>query len=165
MQIWYIFGYFGEIWFWLLIIIIFFFIYFILKRRKSKHVLWFKRFFNLFFISILTTYFIVLSLKLIFNIQRICIPCPGIDCNPYCPSDPSFPSGHAAVGFSVFTSIYLLIKRKWIFPIFTIPIMIGYSRIALGVHTLLDVIIGSIIGIGVTFIINEIIIKKGLDIF
>ncbi len=57
----------------------------------------------------------------------------------------SFPSGHSATAFSVYVALSLLIpKFKWFFLIFAT--LIALSRVALGVHYLSDVLIGSLIG-------------------
>ena len=57
----------------------------------------------------------------------------------------SFPSGHSATAFSLFTALALLIpKFKWLFLIFAS--FIALSRVALGVHFLSDILVGSLIG-------------------
>jgi len=57
----------------------------------------------------------------------------------------SFPSGHSATAFSVFTAFAMLMpKYKWLFLIFAA--LIALSRVAIGVHFLSDILVGSLIG-------------------
>lgn len=59
----------------------------------------------------------------------------------------SFPSGHTATAFAITAVIIIFIKnRKWQIPMLTIASLVGYSRIYLGQHFLLDVLVGAIIG-------------------
>jgi len=61
----------------------------------------------------------------------------------------SFPSGHTATAFAVFTFFALITNKKYkllkIFYIF-MAIIIGYSRMYLSQHFLQDVVLGSLIG-------------------
>ena len=58
----------------------------------------------------------------------------------------SFPSGHSASSFTVFT---VLLLRMWplAIPIFFISILIAFSRVYLLVHYLTDVVVGILLGI------------------
>ena len=59
----------------------------------------------------------------------------------------SFPSGHTATAFAIATVIMIVMKsRKWQLQILAITTLVGYSRIYLGQHFLLDVLVGAIIG-------------------
>ena len=59
----------------------------------------------------------------------------------------SFPSGHTTTAFAVVTLLVLIAEKKFIqLPLLLIAILIGYSRIYLGQHFLLDVIAGAFIG-------------------
>lgn len=60
----------------------------------------------------------------------------------------SFPSGHAASAFALASVIAFTLKNKrlGIILLFT-AIFVGYSRIYIGQHFLIDVIAGSIIGV------------------
>jgi undecaprenyl-diphosphatase len=94
------------------------------------------------------------ALKITVNVPRICTPCiaSAADCNPYCPAeDPyAFPSGHAALAFGMFVSAWMLIPKRrklamsWIL---VLPVLVAYSRIALGVHTPEQVLAGVVVGI------------------
>jgi membrane-associated phospholipid phosphatase len=59
----------------------------------------------------------------------------------------SFPSGHTATAFAVATTLVLMIKNKnWQLIILIAAALVGYSRIYLAQHFLLDVIVGASIG-------------------
>ncbi len=61
----------------------------------------------------------------------------------------SFPSGHTTSAFAVATVLALMIKdKRWQIFLLLIASIVGYSRIYLAQHFLLDVIIGAIIGTG-----------------
>jgi membrane-associated phospholipid phosphatase len=60
----------------------------------------------------------------------------------------SFPSGHTATAFAIATVFIILIKnKKWQLPILAAAVLVGYSRIYLAQHFLMDVLIGAVIGI------------------
>ncbi len=64
------------------------------------------------------------------------------------PTDFSFFSGHASFSFSVVTLTVLLLRRQ--LPIIQVlwlyPILFSYSRIYLGVHYPVDILVGAVIG-------------------
>lgn len=63
-------------------------------------------------------------------------------------SNHSFPSGHTATAFCVFTLLLLIIDKKYLGPLFLfMAILVGYSRIYLVQHFFIDVYVGSIIGV------------------
>jgi membrane-associated phospholipid phosphatase len=60
----------------------------------------------------------------------------------------SFPSGHSASAFALFLCMAIIVKNKWLQMICTLTAaLIAYSRIYLSQHFLLDVTVGSVIGI------------------
>lgn len=66
----------------------------------------------------------------------------------------SFPSGHTTVAFAFFFSIALCVKQtKLPLLFFFVALAVGYSRIYLSQHFLLDVFFGSIIGTVGTLIV------------
>jgi membrane-associated phospholipid phosphatase len=59
----------------------------------------------------------------------------------------SFPSGHTATAFAIATVIVVMMKDKsWQLLILIATVLVGYSRIYLAQHFLLDVMIGAMIG-------------------
>jgi membrane-associated phospholipid phosphatase len=59
----------------------------------------------------------------------------------------SFPSGHTATAFGIATVLVLMLKNKtWQPHILIATVLVGYSRIYLAQHFLLDVMIGAVIG-------------------
>lgn len=61
--------------------------------------------------------------------------------------NPSFPSGHTLEAFAIAISFSILIpKRKYFIPLIAWAFLVGYSRMALGVHYPFDVAGGMIIG-------------------
>jgi membrane-associated phospholipid phosphatase len=60
----------------------------------------------------------------------------------------SFPSGHSATAFNLFFMLALLVKNRWLKFIFLIIAMVvGYSRVYLSQHFLIDVVAGSVVGV------------------
>lgn len=61
------------------------------------------------------------------------------------------PSGHAAAAFGLWTAVSLLSRNPLIATItFILALIIGVSRVRLGIHSLLEVAAGGFLGIGVT---------------
>lgn len=124
-----------------------------LWEKHRPHV---KRILLILLISLWSFFGIVILLKTLIYIPRPCIICTSsLMCNPLCLEDSSFPSGHTGTIFVVFTSLYLGTgKRKEILPLFTIPVLVSYSRVALGVHTFLDILAGALIGLLLTVLVS-----------
>ena len=60
----------------------------------------------------------------------------------------SFPSGHATSAFVLFTCLALLEHKKWIkLACMILAWLVAYSRVYLSQHFLIDVYVGSLIGI------------------
>lgn len=108
-------------------------------------------------ISVLGTATTVFILKNIFNIPR---PTNAF----YVEQSPSFPSGHAAIAIALYGFLFATIwqhdvakampskhekhhlKNKSLFLLALLIILIGVSRLYLGVHYLSDVLVGYLIG-------------------
>jgi membrane-associated phospholipid phosphatase len=80
----------------------------------------------------------------------------------------SFPSGHTATAFAIATVMAIMVKNKnWQLLILAAALLVGYSRIYLAQHFLLDVLVGMAIGsasavLAVYFANNRISIKKSI---
>jgi membrane-associated phospholipid phosphatase len=64
------------------------------------------------------------------------------------PGSPSFPSGHAMSAFAVAGAIALVAPRLRV-PVLTLAAAIAFSRVYLGVHFWLDVLVGSALGLAI----------------
>lgn len=64
-------------------------------------------------------------------------------------SDYSFFSGHAASSFSIIalSVLYLRKKLKWSYLLFIWPLFFSFSRMYLGVHYPLDILVGMLVGL------------------
>lgn len=144
----------GDNWIWIIALAALAIFYlFYRKRMGLKRRLIFKKFLFIAILSVTLSLVIVFGLKNLFMVERPCIPCLGeIDCNPYCETDSSFPSGHAAIAFAGFGSIFLVFRRK---PVLILPIIVAMSRVLLGVHTAIDVVAGSLIGIVICWVVYK----------
>jgi membrane-associated phospholipid phosphatase len=66
----------------------------------------------------------------------------------------SFPSGHSATGFSIFLLFAMISGNKYMkFLFFIVAFLIAYSRIYLSQHFLIDIYVGSLIGVVSTSLI------------
>jgi len=141
----------NAIFIWILVIIIALF----LEEKKhpgiSKND---KKFIIVFTLSFLLTAFLVeYPLKNLFHRQR------PISTN-HCPTDFSFPSGHAATAFSAATVLTFFDKKRRFFYS-TIAFLIAYSRLYLGCHYFFDVLGGGVLGIIIgKLILNILQLKK-----
>jgi membrane-associated phospholipid phosphatase len=72
----------------------------------------------------------------------------GLDALGSVPVSPSFPSGHAMSAFAVASAIAVLSPRlRW--PLLAVAGVIAFSRVYLGVHFWLDVLVGAVLGIAI----------------
>lgn len=125
---WLIFTELGNLVFWLYISFI---VYWLGKPRLSL----------VLALGVLTTYVVSTYLKYL-----LCIPRPppenwltAVD------SRYGFPSGHSAVVF--FATTFLTLREKRAFPLLFLAVLVAYSRVALGVHSIYDVLGGALLGI------------------
>jgi undecaprenyl-diphosphatase len=63
-----------------------------------------------------------------------------------CTNSPSFPSNHA-VNASVLATLATLYMPRLCLPAVALAILVGYSRVYVGVHYPLDVLGGSVLGV------------------
>ena len=70
----------------------------------------------------------------------------------------SFPSGHTAIFFAIAMTVFYF-NKKWGIVAFVIAILVGISRIYVGVHWPLDVVAGALIGILSGIVVNSLMKK------
>jgi diacylglycerol kinase (ATP) len=65
------------------------------------------------------------------------------------------PSGHAAVAFSIATS-FVLAPVGPVLSLLAVAmaVMVGHSRLLLGIHSLREVLVGALLGTGVTLLLH-----------
>ncbi|MGD9909284.1 MAG: phosphatase PAP2 family protein [Candidatus Izemoplasmatales bacterium] len=75
----------------------------------------------------------------------------------------AFPSGHTQGAATLFTSFAIWLKKNWISVSATVIIvMVALSRMYLGAHYLSDVIVGGLLGVGISFVMAW-YFRKNLD--
>lgn len=70
------------------------------------------------------------------------------------PKDYSFPSGHSMVGFAGALSVWYA-NKKWGIAALVLAAVIAFSRMYLFVHYPTDVLLGTLIGLAVTFLVHK----------
>ena len=115
---------------------------FLLMGFRKK--VWFRNGFLVLF-SLLAD--LILCNKLLKPLVDRTRPYYVLDYEPMIPpvGDASFPSGHTAVSFAAATAIYA-INKKWGIVAYIFAVVMGFSRLYLGVHFPLDVVCGAIVG-------------------
>lgn len=67
------------------------------------------------------------------------------------------PSGHAALSFALFTAITLLTLDPIVSILaFSLAVMVSHSRLLGGIHTRLEIIMGGLLGTGLTLLVFQI---------
>ena len=94
-------------------------------------------------------------LKLIFRVPRPWVRDPSlqtIESAKGAATGYSFPSGHTAVAVSLMGSLAVMIKRRWATIVSIILILlVGFSRMYLGVHTPADVFVSLLVAVSLFF--------------
>ncbi len=112
-----------------------------------------KKFIVYFVLSLLTTAFLVnVILKNFFNRLRPTVVNIYQARANFCPTDFSFPSGHASLSFAAATILAVFDKKRKSLYYF-IALLVAYSRLYLGCHYFVDVIAGGVIGYFISKII------------
>ena len=93
---------------------------------------------------------LVALLKESFDRERPPLAHPEADALVPLPDSASFPSGHAATAFAAAAAVSALHPRLRV-PLYGIAVLVALSRVYLGVHFLLDVIAGAILGAAIGY--------------
>ncbi len=80
------------------------------------------------------------------------------------PGEFSFPSGHTASSFAAGVVFFRQLPKKWGVPALILAILIGLSRLYVGVHYPTDVLAGMIVGT-LLAIGSEYLVLKGIEIW
>jgi len=133
--------------------------------RKNQHVLWSG------FFSGLITLLLVNFLKSYFDIPR---PAGVLDINSFNIIGPilkkrAFPSGHTATIFTLVGILGLYLKSTKIkIVLFSLGLLVGFSRIAVGAHWLSDILFGISIGLISSliayYLVQKLKIKSSIDV-
>ncbi|MGH3134666.1 MAG: phosphatase PAP2 family protein [Gaiellaceae bacterium] len=75
---------------------------------------------------------------------------PALDPVGLVPASASFPSGHAATAFAAAVAVAVIHPRLRV-PLLALAAVVALSRVYLGVHYVLDVAVGTALGIAVGF--------------
>lgn len=138
---------FGNIQYWIGLVVGTIMIYLALPKKEKRRVTW-----VVFSLIPAAIFAFQLShvLKLWLQVPRPCVGEIG------CPSTYSLPSNHASVifAFAVVTAINIRKRLVWLVCV-ALAVLVSISRVALGYHTPLDIMIGSLIGIFCGFIIQK----------
>jgi len=86
------------------------------------------------------------------DLEHIVVTVPGVALN----SGPtSFPSGHTMAAFALYGMVTLILgqkQRRWGLPLSLLAALVGVSRVFLVQHFLVDILVGAILGLGVTWL-------------
>lgn len=75
----------------------------------------------------------------------------------------SFPSGHTAAATMLFGGVARKLERPWAYVVSVVlALTVAFSRMYLGVHTLLDVVVGLLLGV-CTLLLSELLFRKAKD--
>lgn len=85
---------------------------------------------------------------------------PGLIPLIHKPEDFSFPSGHTGSSFAAAWVFYRNLPRRYGIPALILACLIGFSRLYLGVHYPSDVLAGMLIGIGIAYLTEKLLLGK-----
>lgn len=105
-------------------------------------------------LGVSVAYLVTSGMKAIFAVPR---PCELLDS---CPDSFSFPSRHTAMAFAGATALSFYVRKlRPTVMIYVLAALVGYWRLSLGVHTMIDVVggalIGVVIGLGMYYFVKK----------
>lgn len=77
------------------------------------------------------------------------------------PHDFSFPSGHTTAVFAVAGVLFFCCPRKYGIPAILFAVLVGLSRIYLGIHFPTDVLMGAFIGMFISYLCYRLVKRLG----
>jgi undecaprenyl-diphosphatase len=87
---------------------------------------------------------------------RNCIAREGVRLLVGCTNSSSFPSNHAINATALATLITLYMPRLWLMAV-ALAMLVGYSRIYVGVHYPLDVLGGGVLGLAMALMLSAVV--------
>jgi undecaprenyl-diphosphatase len=99
-------------------------------------------------IAVLLSHASTLGLKNAFDVERPSARYAEPDPLVTAPTDPAFPSGHAATSFAGATLLASAAPRFAV-PLYALAVAVACSRVYVGVHYPLDIAGGAVLGLGV----------------
>lgn len=86
-------------------------------------------------------------------LEHVVVTVPGVALN----SGPtSFPSGHTMAAFALYGIVTLILgqkQRRWGLALSLLAALVGVSRVFLVQHFLVDILVGAVLGLGVTWLV------------
>lgn len=119
-----------------------FFLWFLLKDRKNVSIA-----LVLACASLLIADWSSNILKHYFERVRPCNEFEGVRVLVGCGRSFSMPSNHAANAFAFATPFYILFKNRLRYAFVIVALLVGFSRVYVGVHYPSDVIVGALLGV------------------
>jgi 4-amino-4-deoxy-L-arabinose transferase-like glycosyltransferase len=119
-----------------------FFLWLLLKDRKNALII-----LALAFASLLIADWSSNTLKHYFERVRPCSDLDGVRVLAGCGRSFSMPSNHAANAFAFATPFFILLKSRMRCVFVIVALLVGFSRVYVGVHYPSDVIVGALLGL------------------
>jgi undecaprenyl-diphosphatase len=105
---------------------------------------------------------ITVALKHLTERARPPLADPTIQALVSLPESTSFPSGHAATAFAAATAVGVLHPRLRA-PLLGLAVLVAVSRVYLGVHFWSDVLVGSLLGVGIGLVTVRVMQVRGSE--